>query len=682
MSETLDCLERPAESSPGSARPCGSISAASSPAEMWSIDFEFRVIDGGFPHVVCLVAREYWSGQEIRLWRDELLRLHRAPFNTGSDAVVVAYYASAEMGCFLQLGWPLPENLLDLFVEHKLSMNGIPAPPKERKKKTSTSGKAKKGEGRDSLLGALAIRGLAHIDAGEKEAMRDLILSKDESELTPEERALVLDYCASDVVGTEALLRYMTQRGEIDWPRALWRGQYIKAVAQIERCGVPMDTALHVRLSANWPAIRHRLIADVNEIFHVFDEDGAFKEDLFADYVIRNDLPWPVLPSGQLALDEDTFDDMCRFHPQPRPLYEARATLGKMRLIGLAVGHDGRNRCMLSVFQSVTGRNQPSNNKFIFGPARWMRGLIKPPPGYAVAYVDWKSQEIAIAAMMSGDERLLEAYLSGDVYVGFAKQAGLMPIGATKENYPQFDDVRDVCKTIILGIGYGMGADAMAVRARLTRTDAANLIRIHKYTYKKFWQWVENITTGALFIGRIAIASGWRRLVLDDPNIRSLQNWPIQSTGAEMMRQAVIAATDAGLAVGAPVHDALLLVSRREAFEQDLADLQAIMAKAGEAVIGLSVPTDVKRVWAAGEMPLERVNVPRRELLRRREALAEQLRGNPADRTELQSEMSRCVCALAEHEGRYMDKRGAAMWERMMGLLHEVEGEGHGRRGV
>ena len=73
-----------------------------------------------------------------------------------------------------------------------------------------------------------------------------------------------------------------------------------------------------------------------------------------------------------------------------------------MRLTGLAIGPDGRNRCLISVFQSVPGRNQPSNSKFIFGPARWMRGLIKPPPGYAVAYVDWKSQEIAIAAALSG----------------------------------------------------------------------------------------------------------------------------------------------------------------------------------------------------------------------------------------------------------------------------------------
>jgi DNA polymerase I len=356
----------------------------SSPAELWCIDFEYRGSAGELPHVVCMVAREFGSGREIKMWRDELLTLRCAPFDT-DNSIVVAFYASAEIGCFLQLGWPLPGSVLDLFVEHKLSVNGLSRTQKERKKSAHT-GKAQKGEGRDNLLSALAIRGLAHIDADDKEAMRELILTTDDP--TPAQKKLILEYCATDVVGAEALLRYMIEHNEIDWPRALWRGRYIKAVARIERCGVPIDTRLHKRLATNWPTIRHNMVVDVNKDFSVFDEHDTFKEDRFAEYVVRNDLPWPSLPSGQLALDEGTFDDMCRFHPQLRPLYEVRTSLGKMRLTGLAVGPDGRNRCLLSVFQSVTGRNQPSNSKFIFGPARWMRGLIKPPPGYAVAYVE------------------------------------------------------------------------------------------------------------------------------------------------------------------------------------------------------------------------------------------------------------------------------------------------------
>ena len=62
------------------------------------------------------------------------------------------------------------------------------------------------------------------------------------------------------------------------------------------------------------------------------------------------------------------------------------------------------------LFAAKTGRNQPSTAKFIFGPAKWVRGLIKPGIGMSLAYCDWSSQEIAIAAALSGDELLWKAY--------------------------------------------------------------------------------------------------------------------------------------------------------------------------------------------------------------------------------------------------------------------------------
>ena len=83
-------------------------------------------------------------------------------------------------------------------------------------------------------------------------------------------------------------------------------------------------------------------------------------------------------------------------------------------------------------FRSRTGRCQPSNTRYIFGPSVWLRNLIKPPPGYGVAYVDWCQQEHGIAAVLSGDTAMQAAYTSGDPYLAFAKQAGAVPSDATK----------------------------------------------------------------------------------------------------------------------------------------------------------------------------------------------------------------------------------------------------------
>jgi hypothetical protein len=147
----------------------------------------------------------------------------------------------------------------------------------------------------------------------------------------------------------------------------------------------------------------------------------------FGTYLTAMRIFWPRLANGALALGDDTFRDMAKAYPVLQPLRELRHALSELRLERLAVGADGRNRVMLSAFASRTGRNQPSNNKFLFGPATWVRSLIRPGPGMALAYVDFSSQEMGIAAALSGDEALLEAYRSGDIYFAFAK-AGLAPL--------------------------------------------------------------------------------------------------------------------------------------------------------------------------------------------------------------------------------------------------------------
>jgi Predicted 3'-5' exonuclease related to the exonuclease domain of PolB len=195
-------------------------------SEIWVADFEFRADPGEHPWPVCMVAEEVKTGRVIRLWRDELLALDRGPFAVGPDALFVAFFASAEFSCFLELGWPLPLNVLDLYAEHRNETNG---------EKTPCG---------DGLLGALALRGLAHIDAGEKEEMRRLIL--DRQCWSEDEKRRILDYCASDVTGTTSLFSKMAP--SIDWPRALLRGRYMKAVAGMERTGTPIDTDLHRRL--------------------------------------------------------------------------------------------------------------------------------------------------------------------------------------------------------------------------------------------------------------------------------------------------------------------------------------------------------------------------------------------------------------------------------------------------
>ncbi|GAB6057279.1 DNA polymerase [Desulfonatronum parangueonense] len=538
--------------------------------QTWLVDFEFRAQSGERQEPICMVALEMRSGRLIRLWEGELRQLGRPPFLVDKNILYVAYYASAELQCHLSLGWPLPVNILDLFTEFRCMTNGLPVPC---------------GAG---LLGALSYHGLPAIEGLEKDAMRELALRG--GPWTGEERDALLNYCESDVRALEKLLPVMLSK--IDLPRALIRGKYMSAVATMEHRGVPIDQPAFLQLKDKWTEIREALVKKIDKNFNVY-ENNTFKMWRFEEYLMLNNIAWPRLSTGRLDMQDATFREMSRIHPQLNPLRELRHTLGQMRLTDLAVGADGRNRCLLSAFRSRTGRNQPSNSKFIFGPSTWLRGLIKPPEGHGLVYTDWSQQEFAIAAALSGDELMMDAYASGDPYMRFAIQAGLAPPGATKESH---EHERDLCKACVLAVQYGMGASSLALRIDQPEIRARELLSLHRRTYKKYWDWSDGVQDYAMLHGKLWTTFAWELHVSTKTNNpRSLRNFPMQANGAEMLRLACIMLTDTGIGVVAPVHDALLIEAPLDRLDEDIARTQAIMRRAGEIVLsGFQLRSDAK----------------------------------------------------------------------------------------
>jgi hypothetical protein len=343
---------------------------------------------GELPRPVCMVAKDLCSGQEWRVWRGEFGAA--PPFPIGQDGLFVAFYASAELGCFQELGWPQPANILDLYLEFRNRTNGLPTPA---------------GSG---LIGALTYFGLDSLAGAEKDNMRAAVLAG--GPWSAEDRAAILDYCASDTLALERLLPAMLP--QIDLPRALLRGRYMWAAAAMERNGVPIDMTTLQLLRARWTDIQDELIAGIDANYGVF-EGRTFKVERWAQFLMRHDIPWPRLETGRLDLEDGTFREMAKAYSIVAPMRELRSALSEMRLNDLALGHDGRNRTILSAFRSRTGRNQPSNTRYIFGPSVWLRSLIVPPPGHGVAYIDWSQQEFGIAAALSGDRAMQAAYRSG-----------------------------------------------------------------------------------------------------------------------------------------------------------------------------------------------------------------------------------------------------------------------------
>jgi DNA polymerase I len=518
---------------------------------------------GERPRPVCGVFKELKSGKVWRFWRGEFPDV--PPFPTGPDAIFIAHYASAEMGCFKALDWPMPANVIDTYVEFRNLTNGRP----------TIAG--------NGLIGALTHFGLDTIGTETKETMRLLTLRG--GPWTSTERADLTNYCEGDVLALERLWPALLPHLNI--PQAILRGRYMKAAAEMEWNGVPIDVAALNELREHWTGIQDDLIAAIDVDYGVYD-GRSFREANWDCWLAERNIPWPRdEKTGRLDLEDETFRQMAKAYPEVSPMRELRSALSDMRLSELAVGADGFNRTILSAFQARTGRNQPSNARFIFGPSVWLRGLIKPPPGYGVVYIDWEQQEFGIAAVLSGDPNMIAAYLSGDPYLAFAKQAGAVPADATKSSHK---GERALYKQCVLANQYGQGAYGLSKRIGEPQIVGRKLLQAFHETYRTFSHWSEAIINYAMSRGEIHTVFGWRQLMSCDPlrpqNPRSLRNFPMQANGAEMLRLACCLGIERGVQISAPVHDAVLIMAPLDRLDHDIGAMREAMAEASRAVLG------------------------------------------------------------------------------------------------
>jgi hypothetical protein len=420
------------------------------------------------------------------------------------------------------------------------------------------------------------------ISTEEKTQWRDLILSG--GPWSHNERIGILDYCQTDVEALDKLLPPLVRALEArpHWlAHALLRGRYMRSVAAMEFRGIPLDGQALERLGERWEYLKTELISRICSEFPVFD-GTTFKQDRFEALLAEHEVAWPRTDTGRLALDKETFRQQVRGHAWLAPIREVRDNLSQMRLSSLSVGADGRNRTMLGVFGAKTSRNTPSNAKFIFGPSAWLRSLIRPEPGTGLAYVDFSSQEVAIAAKLSGDAAMMDGY------------AALAPTTATKASH---GDVRNICKTVVLGAQFGMRERTLASRIGAIPYRGKQLLRAHEEAYSQYWRWLQDVNNFAWLHGYIDSVFGWRFHVNADTRPTTVTNFPMQANGAEILRLACAIAYEDGLAIAAPLHDAILLEAPLEDLDRDVARLREIMTEAGRIVLdGFPVRTDAEIV--------------------------------------------------------------------------------------
>ena len=117
---------------------------------------------------------------------------------------------------------------------------------------------------------------------------------------------------------------------------------------------------------------------------------------------------------------------------------------------------------------------------------------------------------------------------------------------------------------------------------------AKDLLAAHRQRFPRAWDWSDEQVRAGYGQKRISTRWGWHLAVGPHTKERTLRNFPVQGTGADIMRLAHILLFEEGFRVCAPVHDGFLIECRETDLEEAAQEVRRILVTAGELVLGRS----------------------------------------------------------------------------------------------
>ncbi|WP_295391825.1 DNA polymerase I [uncultured Thiodictyon sp.] len=238
---------------------------------------------------------------------------------------------------------------------------------------------------------------------------------------------------------------------------------------------------------------------------------------------------------------------------------------------------------------------------------RRIRQAFVAAPGHRILAADYSQIELRIMAHLSGDERLLAAFASGqDVHRATAAEVwGLDPAAVTTEQ-------RRSAKAINFGLIYGMSAFGLARQLGIERGAAQHYVDLYFSRYPGVRDFMDRIRVQARADRYVETLSG-RRLYLTDIGHsnqarraaaeRTAINAPMQGTAADIIKRAMIT-VDRWIEDERPrvrmimqVHDELVFEVAEEALEGASARIRADMQQAAQLAVPLVVDIGSGANW-------------------------------------------------------------------------------------
>lgn len=580
------------------------------------LDFEFNDISEPKLNLVSVCAKAYDQGvltHEINKWLFKYPTAQRQAKQFFEllilkDYTFVAYVGEAEArGLHALFGFMPRFKCIDLYLEYRCLLNhdnkmaygeqylhGVivkTTPPPNKWVTQSMSQEELESEGHHKpsySLAAATYKLLGHkIDTKEKNEVRDIIIaSKPEAINAAADR--ILKYNATDIDYLMPMMNKMfnmhRRKGDTAdaWTKAaLKRGDYAVRTARMIIAGYPINKSKVDKFTANVKGILDEAIQDCLEYSA---EVESFRYDKKQDKYVaveKNIREWVTLQGkpnwrktekSKLSISRDAFRDwysseslgfagaFCRYLKTKQSLNGFMPAASKKGFKDF-IGSDSRVRPYFGIYGSQSSRSQPGATAYLWLKSKWMQNFLEAPKGRALASADFASQEFLVAGIISQDDNMINSYATGDVYLAFGKLANMIPHAGTKESHRT---QRDICKTIILGLSYGMSAKGLAPRitqamgVECPETQAQYYVDLFNDAYPEYAKWKYATVRQYEEEGYLMLSDGWK-MWGDNSNSKSVVNFTVQGEGACILRESVRLCQEAGLVVIATVHDSIVV---------------------------------------------------------------------------------------------------------------------------
>jgi DNA polymerase-1 len=394
----------------------------------------------------------------------------------------------------------------------------------------------------------------------------------------------------------------------------------VPVIAEMERAGIKVDRGILSRLSSQFAQGIVRLEEEVAGLVGHHFNLGSPRQlgELLFD---RLGLPGGKrTKSGQWETRAGLLDDLAGNEDVPE---SARGLINKMlewrqlsklrstytdALPGFINEETGRIHTSYALAATSTGRLASTDPNLQNIPVRTKEGrqirtAFIAEKGHKLISADYGQIELRVLAHIADIPQLRKAFDDGlDIHAMTASEMFGVPV----KGMPA--EVRRRAKAINFGIIYGISAFGLANQLGIPREEAGAYIKTYFERFPGIRGYMETTKQSARETGYVTTIFG-RRIHYPEINTRNPSmrgfleraaiNAPIQGSAADIIRRAMVrmreALETAGLSARMllQVHDELVFEAKDAEAEKTIATVVAVMQKAAEPHVRLSVPVQV-----------------------------------------------------------------------------------------